>query len=220
MLAACAQNEPKVDEQSIAPLLDESYREAATSGSNIYRIVPGESVLLIHVGRDGPMKKLGHDHAVASEDMQGYIEISDDPSASRADIVLPLRNLVVDKQEHRQRLGLDTEPSTSDIAGTYSNMLRVFGPDFYPWVVIHALIVSEDAASTSLSLSITMNGRAADYIVPVELDISAARLRVSGRTSLKQSDFGLVPFQTAGGLLRVADALDIEFDVVAEPQRW
>jgi hypothetical protein len=206
-----------VNEQSTAPLPVASYMTAASSGSDVYRILPEESLVLIHVTRTGAMKKLGHDHAVASEDVQGYIEINDDPSASRADVVLPLRNLVIDKPEHRQQLGLDTDPSESDVAGTYSNMLKVLGPEFYPWVAIRAMIVSTDETGTSLGVSITINGRAVELIVPVELEIEATRLVVSGRTTIKQSDFGLVPFQAAGGLLRVADELDMAFHLVADP---
>ena len=216
-LAACAQHVEKVDEQSSAPLPVASYESAAASGSGVYRILPEESFVLIHVTREGAMKNLGHDHAVASEDLQGYIEINDDPAASRANIVLPLRNLIVDKPEYRDRLGLDTNPSESDVAGTYTNMLKVLGPEFSPWVEIHAIIVSADETTTSLGVSIILNERAADFVVPVELRTEAARLVVSGHTTLNQSDFGLIPFQAAGGLLRVADELEITFHLVGAP---
>jgi hypothetical protein len=206
-----------LDEQSTAPLPVASYMAAAGSGSAVYRILPQESLVLIRVTREGVMKRLGHDHAVASEDVQGYIEIKSDPSASRADIVVPVRNLIVDKPEYREQLGLDTSPSESDVAGTYTNMLRVFGTEFTPWVAIRALIVSTNETSTSLGVSITINDRAVEFIVPVELDIEATRLVVSGHTTIKQSNFGLIPFQAAGGLMRVADELGVTFHLVAEP---
>lgn len=216
-LAACAQHVEMVDERSSAPLPVASYESAAMSGSGVYRILPEESFVLVHVTREGAMKNLGHDHAVASEDLQGYIEISDDPAASRADVVLPLRNLIVDKPEYRDRLGLDTNPSESDVAGTYTNMLKVLGPEFHPWVEIHARIVSVDETTASLGVSITMNERAAEFVVPVELKSEAGQLVVSGQTTLNQSDFGLIPFQAAGGLLRVADELEITFHLVGAP---
>jgi hypothetical protein len=60
-----------------------------------------------------------------------------------------------------------------------------------------------------------MHGAALEYVVPVQLDITDKRLSVSGHLLLKQSDFGMTPFSAVGGLLRVADELQVEFELVA-----
>jgi len=213
-LVACAEHTPAVDELSPAPLPEASYSAAAQAGACVYRILPQESLVLIHVGRAGAMQRLGHDHVIASEDVEGLIEIGADSSSWRADLAVPLRNLIVDRPEYRQRLDLDTEPSDADIAGTYTNMLKVIEPALYPWAVVHARIASIDAGRPTLSVSITLHGVAVEYLLPVELDIDATRLVVSGRVNISHSAFGLTPFAAAGGLLRVADELDVEFRLV------
>lgn len=216
LMGACAPQLPMLQEGSEAPLPSASYFAAAREGARVFRIVPGESLLLVHVGRDGAMKKLGHDHAVASVDVQGFVELNDDPDASRADLAFPLRNLVVDDAAHRARLGLGTGPSAEDIAGTYSNMIKMLQPDAHPWVIASARIATNDPASHALAVSIELNGTALEFLLPVEFSANDDRITVSGNAAITQSEFGLLPFQAAGGLLRVADRLDISFSFVGQ----
>lgn len=181
----------------------------------VYRIQSEESLVLVRVGRAGKMAHLGHDHAVASIDVQGFVELAADPSASRAEIAMPLLNLLVDEPEYRQRLELDKEISSDDVAGTYSNMRKVLEAELFPWVKVDASFAAADAVPPVLKVSITMHGEAHEYLLPVQLEVSDERLSVSGALVIKQSDFGLVPFSAVGGLLQVADELEIEFDLHA-----
>ncbi|MDA0706130.1 MAG: YceI family protein [Proteobacteria bacterium] len=218
LLAACAQPITYERETSAPPL--EKVEPAVTAAATaIYRIRSEESLVLIRVGRAGKMAHLGHDHAVASIDVQGFVELAADPSASRAEIVMPLMNLLVDEPEHRQRLELEKEISSDDIAGTYSNMRKVLEAELFPWVRVDAKFASAQSEPPELSVSITMHGMAMEFLVPVQLDVSDERVAVSGQLTLKQSDFGLVPFSAVGGLLQVADELEIEFDLHAVRDR-
>jgi len=218
MLAACAQPIPYERETSAPPL--EQVEPAQTAAATaVYRIRSEESLLLIRVGRAGKMAHLGHDHAVASIDVQGFVEIAADPSASRAEIAMPLLNLLVDEPEYRQRLELDKEISSDDVAGTYSNMRKVLEAELFPWVKVVASFAAADAVPPVLKVSIAMHGEAHEYLLPVQLEVSDERLSVSGELVIKQSDFGLVPFSAVGGLLQVADELQIEFDLRAVRDR-
>lgn len=185
----------------------------------VYRIRSEESLVLIRVGRAGKMAHLAHDHAVASVDVQGFVELAPDPSASRAEIAMPLLNLLVDEPGYRQRLGLEKEISSDDIASTYSNMRKVLEAELFPWVKVEARFASAQSEPPELSVSITMHGMTMEYLVPAHLEITDERLVVSGELVLKQSDFGLVPFSAVGGLLQVADELEIEFDLRAVRDR-
>lgn len=215
VLAGCAQPVPVTEETSPPPLPEASYAAAARSGASVYRILPRESFILVRVGRAGAMKRLGHDHAIASLDVQGLVEIRDDAAASRADIVFPLRDLLVDDHEYRKRLALDTEPSAADIAATYTNMLKVLEPAQYPWGEMHARVASTVSEQTVLSVSVTLHGTSFEYLLPVDLQVGEERLEVAGQAALLHSNFGLTPHSAAGGLLRVADLLEVEFRFVA-----
>ena len=215
LLVGCTQAVPIEDEVSQPPLPEASYLDAAGRGEAVYRILPQESLILVRVGRAGRMQRLGHEHAVASEDVYGLIEVRDDPAASRADLAFPIRNLIVDKPEYRQRLQLDTDPSPDDIAKTYTNMLKVFEPELFPWVEARVRMIVEEGAAPTLAVSISLHGSSREYLLPADLDISEDRLVVSGSAAINHSDHAVEPFSAAGGLVRVADELQVDYRFVA-----
>ena len=216
-LASCAQPE-RVPDAPAKPLLPEdSYIEAARQGAAVYRIQAAESHVLVRVGRTGALKNLGHDHAIASEDIEGLVLISDDPSASRADLLVPLQRLVVDGPEYRAQLGLEDEVSESAIDGTTSNMQdKVLESATFPWAQVSARFASAQSDPPTLSVSVTLHGITFEYLVPVDLQVKPDRLVIRGDMTMQHEDFGLTPFSAAGGLLRVAEALELRFFLVAK----
>ena len=52
---------------------DDFYRQAARAGSAVFAIDPADSLLVIEVRRGGSLAKLGHDHAIASHNVRGYV---------------------------------------------------------------------------------------------------------------------------------------------------
>lgn len=213
--AGCAAPIEVVPELSPAPLPAGTYREAARAGAPVYEILREESIMLVRVGRAGRAKRLGHEHAVASEHLVGFVEFGGDPATARADIVFPLRELVVDNPEHRAHFALDTDPSEDDILGTYGNMLKVLEPDTYPWAAVHLRIASVDGDTLALATSVTVHGMTVEYLLPARIRVDGNRLTADADAVVKHSDFGLEPFSAAGGLLRVADELEVELHVVA-----
>lgn len=215
-LAACAQPDFVPDNLAAPPFPVEVYQRAAAEGAAVYRIDPLQSLVIVHVGRAGAMKNAGHDHVIASEDIEGMVLLGDDPSVSQTDLRIPLQRLIVDKTEYLTRFGLKADVPESAINGTTHNMQnKVLESSTYPWVEIHALIASVHDESPNLSVAMTLHGVTFDYIVPVELLIDPDKLSVTGRMSIQHSDFDLTPFSAVGGLLRVAGQIDIEFEIVA-----
>ena len=211
LLVGCTESAIKTDEATTAPLPADSYVGAADD-SRVYRIDPQRSVVLIRTGRSGPAARLGHDHAIASESVAGFVEIHNDPNQSRADVAFAIRELIVDKTEYRDQLQLDTTPSETDIAGTYTNMLKVVPPDEHPWITINATI----AEPGTLAVAVTLIGRTVNYLVPATIESTSDNASVRGSTTIRHEDFGLSPFSAVGGLLRVSDELEIRFDITAE----
>lgn len=174
----------------------------------MYEVDATSSRIFVRVGRSGAMARFGHDHIVASEAVSGFVELDDALELVRADLAFASADLIVDKPEYRARFALDTSPSEQDVSDTYTNMLKVLQPAANPWVQIAVAPASADAVQTTIQL----NGRSITRTVPVDRTIAPDRLRVTGRTRLSHSEFGLEPFTALGGLLAVAD----EFDVIVE----
>lgn len=210
-LAACAPTPPAPDEGVALPAEFPAayYRQAEAEGREVLRIDPARSLVAIEVHRAGTLARLGHDHVVASRDMQGFVA----PSEDRADLHVPLERLTVDEPELRAEAKLDTRPSEAAIDATRRNMLeKVLETGRFP----HALIrVSRAAAGEALKLAVTLHGATRSLEVPASFETLPDGMAVSGRLSLKQSDFGIVPMSVLGGALQVADAVDLRFRIVA-----
>jgi polyisoprenoid-binding protein YceI len=216
LIAACAQPKWVPGDTAAPPLPERVYQQAARKGDAVYRVDPQQSRIFLRTGRDGPMKAAGHDHVIASTDVDGLVLLSRDPGKSRADLRLPLQRLVVDDPANRERFGLEPELPESAIEGTTRNMQdKVLESSAFPWAVVDVQVLSMQGAQADLDVSVTVHGTTFDYRVPAVLAIDSERLGVSGTMTVSHADFGLTPFSAAGGLLRVADDIEVVFDLVA-----
>ena len=216
LLAACAQPEWVPGDTSAPPLPERAYRDAARQGEAVYRVDSQQSRVFMRTGRDGPMKSAGHDHVIASVDVEGLVLVSNDPGKSRADLRLPLQQLVVDDPAYREKFGLEPELPESAIEGTTNNMQeKVLESNLFPWATASVRLLSIHEAQAELDVTVNVHGTSLDYTVPADLDIGPDAMTVSGSMTVQHGDFGLTPFSAAGGLLRVAEDIEIVFEIVA-----
>lgn len=193
---------------SAPAVTDAWYLDAARAGQTVLRIVPEASLLTIVVHRGGTLARLGHDHVVASRTIEGFVA----PQQQRADFHFRLDQMSVDETALRTAAGFDTQPSSDAIAGTRTNMLtRVLDAEHYPRVSVRVT-----RSGDAVNVAITLHGVTRTMQIPVQInDDGAGGLVVSGTASLKQSDYGLVPFAVLGGAIAVQDQLDLQFRLVA-----
>jgi hypothetical protein len=160
------------------------------------------------------MKAAGHDHVIASADIEGLVLVSKKPGGSRADLRLPLQQLIVDDPGYREKFGLEPDLPDSAVEGTTRNMQeKVLESNLFPWATASVRMRSMQEDRAELDVTLTVHGMSLDYTVPAEID--SGTLSVSGSMTVQHSDFGLTPFSAAGGLLRVAEDIEIVFEIVA-----
>ncbi|MGK5056252.1 YceI family protein [Janthinobacterium sp. LB2P49] len=180
-------------------------------GVHVLHIAPQESLLTITVRRGGALARLGHDHVIASRNLQGVVA----PALGRAQFQFRLDEMSVDEESLRQAAGLTTTPSADAIAGTRHNMLvRVLEAERYPWVRIDARRTGNKEV---LDADITLHGVTRTLQLPVRIEQAAdgRSLQASGSLLLKQSDFGIVPFAVLGGAMAVQDQMELAFRITA-----
>ena len=214
LLAGCASPERLPVGVGAAPATfpAQVYRQAARQGHAVLQVDPGSSIVEIEVFRGGSLARLGHDHAVASHDVHGYVW----PDAGRADLYVALDLLVVDEPSLRAEAGFDTHPSPDDIEGTRRNMLtRVLETGRYPFALIAVRRDPRQADDGAASVSITLHGTTRTFDVPLKLEVTDAELTVSGTRSLRQSDFGIVPLSILGGAVQVKNDVTLRFRITA-----
>jgi YceI-like domain len=188
------------------------YEEAAARGQPVYRVDPAASLVAITVLRAGSLARLGHDHVVASHEVQGLVA----PQAGRADLFLPLAGLTVDEAPLRAEAGMDTTPSESDIAGTRANMRdKVLEVERFPFAQVQVREVRRTAMGVTLVASITLHGVTRPVEIPAVIDMRPDTMTVAGTFDIRQSDFGMVPFAILNGAIRVEDRLGLRLRIEA-----
>ncbi len=170
-----------------------------------------QSLIVIEVRRAGSLANLGHDHVIASHDVQGYVA----PNEGRADFYIRLDQLVVDEPKLRTEAAFDTQPSESAIAGTRENMLRQFNAETHPYAVVSVERVVVDAAGSQLDISLALNGVTRAVRVPAKIERTAGQVIVTGRVTLAQTAFEITPFSILGGALQVQDQVDVRLAIRA-----
>jgi len=75
---------------------------------------------------------------------------------------------------------------------------------------------SGDKRSFTLNGDLMMHGVTKSVSFPVNATVSKQQLRASGEGTLKQSDFGMKPFEKGFGLIKIADEVKVNFVVVAQ----
>jgi YceI-like domain len=210
LLGACAQQVPQQAPTLAVPAVfpEAYYKQVAAQGRPVFRVDASGSLVVVEVRRSGSLAHLGHDHVVASHDVGGYVA----PGEGRADLFVPLGQLVVDESALRKEAGFETQPTESDIAGTRSNMLeKVLEADRFPLALI---AVHRDGAG-SASVTIVLHGVARTLEVPVQMEESADSIEVAGKFSIDQTDFGITPYSILGGAIAVRNRLDLRFRIRA-----
>lgn len=180
------------------------------ASQSAHRIVAGDSLVTITVRRGGPLARMGHDHVVATRQLDGFIDLEQ----GRTELRFRLDQLTVDEAALREEAGLETQPSVDAIDGTRRNMFsKVLQAQAYPWVLVRAAF--EPGRKDMLRAAITLHGVTHEYQVPLQLRADGASVLASGAFVARQTDFGITPFAVFGGALAVKDELELRFAISA-----
>lgn len=228
LLASCSAPPPLLEVPAGAPpdFPFERYRQPSAEAT-VYTVDSARSLIWVYAYRDGALKRMGHDHVIASRDLAGFVRRDSAGAASvvfAGDLYLPLAAMTVDEPLLRVEAGFDTEPSAEDRAGTQGNMLKSLEAADYPFVsatlgtpeINPVTLASEQGITTNLELTLKLHGSAHSLSVPVVATLEAGTLRARGKFVLRQTDFGIEPFNVLGGALAVKDEVEVQFDLYAD----
>ncbi|KGG81842.1 YceI family protein [Comamonas thiooxydans] len=190
------------------------YADAAARGQSVLQIDSSHSLVSITVRRAGALARLGHDHVIASHELQGYVA----PRLGRADLYVALDRLSVDEPALRAKAALDTQPSAADIEATRANMLnKLLQTSLHPFALIQAHASPEADGDVLLALELTLHGVTRSLSVPARIRRTPSEFHISGSLNIDQSSFGITPLSILGGAIQVRDRLELNFEVRAAP---
>lgn len=182
-------------------------------------VIAAESVLQIWVFRGGPMARMGHNHVIASHQLEGVVHLTEDFVRSRFDVRVPVNGMTVDEPALREAAGPDFPPAVPQSAreGTRKNLLSEALLDGvnYPYIGLRTTDVRAAGASWDVGVQITFKDRTYPVRVPVAVERREAGVVARGEFTLNQTALGLEPFSVAMGSLVVLDEMRVKFEVVA-----
>jgi hypothetical protein len=196
---------------------------ASAAQDAVYRIVPGQSSLIVKVYRSGALAALGHNHVITSNGIEGFVYLADDSAAARADLFVPVATLVVDDAAARTAAGPDfaTQPTVQDIEGTRANMLgaKLLDSEQFPFLIAHITPVHVGPESTAVVLALTVRDQTARIQMPVTWKRNGDELVIDANFGTDHTTLALEPFSALGGALRVAQTIDASVTLVARRAR-
>jgi polyisoprenoid-binding protein YceI len=189
------------------------------AGVQRYRIDAARSLLTIRVFRGGALAAAGHDHVIASRDLEGLVDRAPELERSRVTLRIPVARLSIDDPALRAAAGPEFAAEVPEAAreGTRRNLLgpALLDGERFPWIELDSTRVVAAPGGASLTLRARVRGADSSFAVPVTLEAHGGELVASGEVELRQSQLGLTPFSVMMGALQVQDAMRVRFRLVA-----
>ena len=213
LLAGCQSSPgplpPRVDSR-VAPL-----PSATATSPDVHALTA--SRIELRLAPDGPLARLGHHHVIFTTAVVGTGSFD---AARPAQVSFHARfavdSLVVDAPEARAAAGgVYAAPlEAAAIAGTREHMLgeTVLDAAHYPEISLRLV----DWTPGLATVAFTVKGREHRLPVPVSVGpatdcVLAATGEAVGDQALTHAALGLVPYAALGGLLRVAEPIEVRF---------
>jgi hypothetical protein len=191
---------------------------ARAPAGRVYRIDASASELVVHVRRAGWLGFLGHHHLLENRALRGYLWVSRDRAAARADVRVEAAGFVVDPAERARPPELGPQPGPDAIAATAANLSgpRVLDVERYPALTGQARLLRWTAPDTgSFQLALAVKDAVWDGVVEARIVEAAGRGEVGLELTLDQSALGLTPIDVFWGAVSVADRLTVRLSLVA-----
>ena len=174
-------------------------RPPASDGET-YRLA-ADSRLEIHVARAGLLAAAGHEHLIRARVFEGSITYRpDDPTHAAVTVAVATRDLYV--------VPAADSADIPKITATMRNV--VLKVDANPVIRFVSSAVVPADRGVHVEGTLTMMGLARPVGFDAELQLSGDTLTGTATFSVRQSDFGIHPYSTALGLVRVADLVRFE----------
>ena len=167
-----------------------------------HRLGPENASLRIETKRGGAAAKAGHDLVIEVCSWQGTLEVGEDPGG-RASLALSADSGSMAVTEGTGGLMALTEEDKVEIKKTLeAEVLRAGQVEFKSTQVTP----TDDGQRLRVTGELSMNGNVHPLEFELELGPDGA---VSGRATVKQSDWGIEPYSGLFGTLKVRDEVEV-----------
>jgi polyisoprenoid-binding protein YceI len=176
------------------------------SGSHSIGPENGKIAVSTYVGGMGA--KAGHDLVLEATKWQGTVTVdADNPSATTIEVSVDPRSLEIVKAS-----GGVKALSDKDRGEIAQNSDKTLNTGKHPEITFKSRTVSGNAPSLALKGDLTVSGSTRPVTLDVTVQDAPSETRLTGRTKLTHSDFGIKPYSKMG-VLKIKDDVDVEVSV-------
>ena len=179
-----------------------------TIKSGSHSIGPDNGKLTINTYVGGMGSKMGHDLVLEATRWSGTVELNaDDPSACRVEVSVDPRSLEV-----IQATGGIKPLSDKDKGDIAQNQEKTLQSGKFPEISFKSTSVSGTAPKLSLQGDLTIMGNTKPVTLDVEVEDGGSETRLTGKTTIVQTDHGVKPYSKMGAL-KVKDPVDLHVEL-------
>ncbi|TDC83160.1 YceI family protein [Actinomadura sp. 7K507] len=166
-----------------------------------YELGPDDGRLLVRTGRSGLGRRAGHDLTIEATRWTAVVEAREPLDGSSVEVTVD-----VDALEVREGTGGVKPLTDEDRAEIGKNLRKVLDVRRYPQITFVSTGIAGDEL---IEGDLTIMGR----VKPVRIRVGLSGDRVQGGVTVTQSRWGIKPYSAFFGALRLADDVEIEFDL-------
>lgn len=164
---------------------------------------PGDGSIKVFTKREGMAARVGHD--LTLQPTQWSAEVSLDPDdITRSSVTATVDGQSLDCVSGQGGATPLSDKDRADIKKNIGQKVLTSGSISFRSTSIE----SSGDGKLTVNGELTIGGATR----PVRMELTQSGDRVSGRTTIRQTDFGIKPFSAMLGALKVADAVDVEVD--------
>jgi polyisoprenoid-binding protein YceI len=172
------------------------------------------SEINIILKQEGLMSRRYPTHHVVAKSFDGKIELPADEAKMTVEV----------SAETKMLTNVDATMSEFERKEFHSSLRDVIlEADKFPTIKFTSVSVSDlqksaDTRSFTLNGDLTLHDVTRRVAFPVKVTVKEKELRATGEGKLKQTDFGLKPFEKGLGLIKVGDEVTVSFSITAKTQ--
>lgn len=196
---------------------------AAAAEETVGKVDATSSRVYVRVGK----RRLGHEHGVEGKVQSGHIVLGADKDAG--ELVFDMASFAADTDTARKVVGLEGTTDAEE-QGEVTKTMRGAGVLNTKKHATAKFVVNSSKAAAKksedghdpyvLEGEFTLLGQAkALTVTAAAVETKNGHTRLKGQFALKQTDYGIKPYSTLGGIIAVADEVQIHGDIwVANPK--
>ncbi len=179
-----------------------------TISNGTHSLGPQAGRITLNVYRDGVAARMGHNLVLEATKWSAKAEVdAGNPAASSVKLTVDPRSLeIIEATGGIKPLG---DKDRADIKKNINDKILMTSRN--PEITFQSTEVSGTAPNIKVKGNLTLAGKSQPLSLDVRVDESSGR--ASGKTTLQQSTFGIRPFSTMLGALKIKDSIDVQFDI-------